>query len=399
MNHLRAILTVSLLAMVSAFAQQERDPMIDGLLREARDLFVPDRRTAVFDVKGELQGSVLTLRGEIQNEALKDDLLRFLKEKKDLSIVDSLVTLPHPALGEKTYGVVSLSVANIRSKPDHPAEMVTQAILGTPLSVLKTDDGWYYVQTPDRYLGWTDDRIAMMTQKEFAQWTAMPKVIVTSDIVFTHRTAEEGSPRVSDVVIGSILAVKADSGSGYEVQYPDGRTGFLAKNDAQPYEEWLAQAHDTPENILRTAERFTGIPYLWGGTSCKGLDCSGFTKTVFFLNGTLLPRDANQQALVGEPVDTTGGWSALKPGDLLFFGARATADRRERVTHVAISLGGARFIHSSGIVGTNSFNPADPDYSKHRERSFLRARRIIGAGEGTGVQHLSTIPYYNGHAD
>ena len=141
----------------------------------------------------------------------------------------------------------------------------------------------------------------------------------------------------------------------------------------------MLQRTDTPETILATARRFFGVPYFWGGTSAKGMDCSGFTKTVFFLNGVLLPRDASQQVFVGEPVDTTGGID-LRPGDLLFFGFRATAERKERVTHVGISLGGKRFIHASTDVRVNSLAPADTDYSQHREQMFLRARRIIGAG-------------------
>ena len=108
-----------------------------------------------------------------------------------------------------------------------------------------------------------------------------------------------------------------------------------------------------------------------------------------------MPRDASQQALVGELIDTTGGVD-LRPGDLLFFGFKATPERKERVTHVAISLGGKRFIHASTDVRVNSLAPADTDYSQHREQMFLRARRIIGAGDATGVRHLKDLPYYGG---
>ena len=101
---------------------------------------------------------------------------------------------------------------------------------------------------------------------------------------------------------------------------------------------------------------------------------------------------------VGELVDTTGGVN-LHPGDLLFFGSRATADRRERVTHVAISLGGKRFIHASTDVRINSLAPSDTDYSQHREQGFLRAKRIIGVGEPAGVKRLKDLPYYGQRHD
>jgi cell wall-associated NlpC family hydrolase len=201
------------------------------------------------------------------------------------------------------------------------------------------------------------------------------------------------------MVAGALLELKGDAGTHYAVGYPDGRTGYLLKRDAQPFTAWLEAAKDTPERVVATAYRFVGVPYLWGGTSAKGMDCSGFTKTVYFLNGVLLPRDASQQVLVGEPVPKDNGMAAVKEGDLLFFGSRAREGRPERVTHVAISLGGKRFIHSpgGGEVTTNSMDPSDPDYNRNRERGFLHVRRIIGAGEDAGVRRLASVPYYRSH--
>jgi cell wall-associated NlpC family hydrolase len=127
------------------------------------------------------------------------------------------------------------------------------------------------------------------------------------------------------------------------------------------------------------------------------MDCSGFTKTVYFLNGILLPRDANQQARVGMPVATTAEMTELQPGDLLFFGTRANGEKPERVTHVAISLGGKRFIHSSGFVRVNSLSPADTDFSDFRLSGFLGATRVIDADHTTGVHRLSTLFQYASH--
>ena len=111
---------------------------------------------------------------------------------------------------------------------------------------------------------------------------------------------------------------------------------------------------------------FMGIPYMWGGMSAKAIDCSGFVKMVMFLNGIILPRDASQMAYVGETVDISNGFDNLKPGDLLFFGRKATEKQKERVIHVAIYIGNKKFIHSQGYVHISSFNPDDKDFDQYK---------------------------------
>jgi gamma-D-glutamyl-L-lysine dipeptidyl-peptidase len=393
---LQLLRTAVCCSLLAGCARSTDTSMVNALLDEAAKKFAPDKRTAVFEVKGTASGSTLTLTGAVQDAAMKEQLLRFIREHGSYTVVDSIVSLPAPSVGDRTFGVVSVSVANLRTLPEHRAEMASQAILGTPLKILKKEHGWYLVQTPDEYLGWTDDRIERMTNDEYDAWAQQPKLIVTAEVTQVRAGKEKTSQPVSDVVAGSLLALKKTSGQFYEAGYPDGRSGFIAKEEAVPFETWLAQAEDTPEKIVATAKRFFGVPYLWGGTSAKGMDCSGFSKTVYYLNGVLLPRDADQQAAVGDPVDVPQGKMDLKPGDLLFFGSHATAEKPERITHVAISLGGRRFIHSSADVHFNSLDPADSDYSDSRAVNFIKARRIIGAGETSGVRRLTHIPYYRG---
>jgi cell wall-associated NlpC family hydrolase len=380
-----------------------------ALIEQARQQLAPDRRTTVFDVRvveagiasgvtpgGPPTGSpgtTVTLTGEIHSAALEKELFAVLAKEPRYTFVDQIQALPHPDLGDRIHGVVSASVINIRTKPDHAAEMATQAVLGTPLHVLKQEKGWFYVQTPDRYLGWTNDVITRMTPPEFERWSKKPKVLVTTEVAFLRTGLDAAAPVVGDVVAGALLAVIAEAPGHYDVEYPDGRTAVLPRAMGQEYPEWLAAARDTPESIVATARRFVGVPYLWGGTSAKGMDCSGFTKTVFFLNGVLLPRDASQQVEVGELIDTSAGID-LRPGDLLYFGTRATGQRKERVTHVAISLGGARFIHASSDVHVNSLALADADYAPDRAATFLRARRVIGVSAAQGVLRLRDLPYY-----
>ena len=114
-----------------------------------------------------------------------------------------------------------------------------------------------------------------------------------------------------------------------------------------------------------------GVPYLWGGKSSKASDCSGFTQTVFRANGIQLPRDARQQAMLGETIDAAEDFSNVKPADLLFFGSG------KRITHVGISLGGYDFIHQDSDVHIDSFNPQAENFNAFRKRTLKIIKRIL----------------------
>jgi len=137
-----------------------------------------------------------------------------------------------------------------------------------------------------------------------------------------------------------------------------------------------------------------GRPYLWGGTSTKMLDCSGFVRTVMFMHGVYLPRDASQQALVGKTVaEGKEEIDKLKAGDILFFGMYRE-DGSERITHVGIYIGEGKFIHEAGDVNILSFNPEDKNYSKYRYDMFIRAKDVIHHVGKYGVKHVKDVPLF-----
>lgn len=347
--------------------------------------FIPDSRVDLFDIRVEA-GAKITLQGETTNAEAKQALLDSLS-KANISFTDSIKVLPSAELGEKIYGVVNNSVSNIRSEPRHSAQLATQALLGMPLQVLKKDGGWYYVRTPEDYLSWIDSGgMHRMNEAEYLEWKSAEKIIYLDTYGFAYSSPSKSSEKVSDLAAGNILNLEGSSGSYYQISYPDGREGFIPKNEATPFVDWNEDLEATQESLVQTARSMMGIPYLWGGTSTKGVDCSGFTKTIYLMNGLVIPRDASQQVHAGTKVDDEKSWDQLQPGDLLFFGSPATENRGRRVVHVGMWTGDNQFIHSSRQVRISSVDSTASNYDAYNTGRYLEARRYLGNTEGNVIR-------------
>lgn len=303
--------------------------------------------------------------------------------------------VPDNAVGEKCWGVIYNSVEKLYSGSSYGCEILSEVLLGMPVRLLDKTGGWRRVQTPEGYIGWVSDAIRTMTESELHGYNNKEKVVVIALYAFSYEKADVKSQTVSDLVIGDMLVLKGMKDSFYRVGYPDGREAYIRKSDSKEVKKWLMDTELTPESIVRTAHQFMGIPYVWGGTSSKGLDCSGLVKLVYFLHGVILQRDASQQVLTGRPVDDKGNFSNLEPGDLLFFGTKATAvNPSERVVHVAIYIGDRRFIHASDYVQIGSLDPADTLYDEYNAGRYLRARRIIGEVNTAGIEGIPDNAFY-----
>ncbi|MBD3628880.1 C40 family peptidase [Cyclobacterium sp.] len=362
---------ILLLFWITACKNNRDETLAREMLEEVQSNFAPDKRVALFDVSW--NNGVLT--GETNIKEAHQKLLEKLNTV-GISYTDSVKLLPDPALGDLNLALVTNSVANIRSEPRHSAELATQALMGTPLNVLKASGSWYLVQTPDGYLSWVDAAaIVRLDQKKLNLWMEKEKIVVTEMIANIYAD-ESASDIVSDITAGNVLELIEITQTGYSVALPDNRRGFIPLEKAVPYERWKNSRSTDDQSLIQTARLMMGSPYLWGGTSPKGMDCSGFTKTIYFLNGMVIPRDASQQINEGELVDSDKNWENLEVGDLLFFGVPATAESKERVVHVGMWIGDNQFIHSRGRVRISSFDPNDENYDAYELNRYLRTKRI-----------------------
>jgi cell wall-associated NlpC family hydrolase len=377
------LLIVNLMGSLSA----QNDP-VRSALASVRERYAFDRRTAVFDVTCQQHEGFVVLRGEVDNPVAKDAALKAVSGVTTDRIVDSVLVLPDASFGARTFGIVTVSVGNVRSKPGEAEELGTQVLMGMAVKILKRHNGFYYVQSNDKYLGWFDTDALFTTDRDgMDAWATSKKVIVTDYFGIVRQQPDLHAPPVCDVVAGCLLKSRGLNGSWFNVALADGRTGFLDSSLAQDYDIWKAARRLNGENVEKVARMFVGIPYLWGGTSVKGMDCSGFTKTVYRLNGIELNRDADQQATMGDEVSSEDNFRNLLKGDLLFFGRKAAAGQRERITHVGIYLGQLKFIHCSGRVRLSSLDPAAPEYDSFNTNRLVRVRRVIPAAPIPEIPH------------
>ena len=395
MRFFNSIFALSMLILfIISSCKNEEEQVADNPLEKqitiVKDEFAPDKRVALFDISSVKSNNTVILKG-VSNlpdavETLKENL-----KKEDIVFVDSIQMYPDKQLEGKTKAVVKISVANLRSNPKHSAELSTQATLGTPLNVYTKEDNWYLVQTPDNYLAWVDSGgIQLMNADEFATWKLADKIIFLGTYGQALSKINEGGQIASDLVAGNVLEVVDEIKAYYQVKFPDGRIAYLEKSKAMNYNDWLASLNPTQESLVETSKSLMGLPYLWGGTSPKGVDCSGFTKTVFFLNGLVLPRDASQQIHTGELVDNDKSFDNMQPGDLLFFGKPATETTKERVVHVGMWIGNNEFIHSAGRVHISSVDKNAPNYDEYNYNRYLRTKRVLDQNDSKVIDLTKT---------
>jgi hypothetical protein len=354
--------------------------------------WVPDQREGIFTINlSMLSGKKVLIKGETSLAELKNEVIKYF-DSSGFEYSDSLQILPDTTQIKKTWGLISVSVCNIKKTPSHSSELLSQAVMGTPVKIFKNKGGWLLIQTPDFYIGWANSSgITEMDEKEIWNWKNSERIIYTAksgDILFKSGKGQV----ISDIVSGAILEVTSTYDKYYDVILPDGRHGILKKEDCEDFKQWAGSLIPEPDNLIRFSESLLGSPYIWGGTSTKAFDCSGFVKTIYFTNGIILARDASLQYLHGRLVDYSLSFDSLRKGDLIFFGYKS--EGKERITHVGMYIGDTEVIHCSGMVRINSLDSTRANYSEYLKNGMMGARRIIAGGSVKGLERVAVHGWY-----
>jgi cell wall-associated NlpC family hydrolase len=237
-------------------------------------------------------------------------------------------------------GVVLDSVANLFSQPSLTADLVTQAVLGSGLTIKESKAGWYDVELPDRYQGWIEARNVRVYAEGQAAYASSGQVAqVTSLIAFLyHQPAVSLRLPALQATLGCRLEVAQEMEDWIQVALPAGPARWMKRGDVELVQPGAAPVRGSVEEVIATAKRFLGLPYLWGGCTPLGIDCSGFVQLAWGLHGVQLLRDADIQFT--QPDLGVVGRDDLEAGDLVFFGG-------ERITHVGLYMGDGQFIHAT----------------------------------------------------
>ena len=228
------------------------------------------------------------------------------------------------------FGICNLSVISVRKENSHTSEQISQLLFGEYFKIIEEDKGWAKIENAfDKYVGWIDtNQFLKINEEEFTKLDSSKHYLANDyiDLIF------DSENNVIPIPIGSLLPFYSEN------SFKLGTTEFNYEGDVVSCNTKFSDK----TKLVLTAYTYLNAPYLWGGKSPLGIDCSGFTQIVYKMNGIQIPRDASEQARTGEVLSFI---EESEPGDLAFF------DNEEgEITHVGIILDNNYIIHVHGKV-------------------------------------------------
>lgn len=342
---------------------------LDALLERVRRRHAAEPRHAVFDASVRHRGRRFHVRVATSELAAAAALERVIRRERAVTL--SILALPEPALARIGGAIVRVALAPVRREPDPRSEQVSQEVMGSVVEPLRRDGDWLLVRGADHYLGWVHSGAVRLEPGAAAAWdhAGADGAFVLDGVVRDAR----GGP-VARLPWGA----RVHAGGDGCATLADGRSGRLDDPGAVVrVEELVTRFPAEPDAVVETARCWIGVPYVWGGRTRWGVDCSGFVQAVFALHGVALPRDSDLQAKKGRSVKAGRDLRGARPGDLLFF--RSPTSRR--IAHVGLSLGGARLLHAAepnGEVAVDDLSAPD-GLGARLARRIADVRRVLPA--------------------
>jgi cell wall-associated NlpC family hydrolase len=263
-----------------------------------------------------------------------------------LAVAAAVVAAPAPApAASRREAVVLRAVENMYSGPSAEKDVVSQAFLGQVVGVIEVKGAFARIETPDGYQGFIPlaaiSRYPGATTPRYAARGTVAEITSLVANVYREPDVTTARPKAK-APLGARLEITDGplKDRWYEARLPTGEIGFIQKGDVRVMDASAPRPLGGPLDLVATGRRLLGAPYLWGGMTPLGVDCSGFVSLVYRVNGRVLPRDADLQ--FKDPSATAVERADLAPGDLVFFGRSP-----EKITHVGLYVDEGRFLDAT----------------------------------------------------
>lgn len=356
---------------------------LQDFVEHARRQYFTDSRTSLGDIHAEPRLDGVHVQGAVLDRQAADGFMHALRtHAPGINWRDQLT--PLICGPDYSWALISRAVADLRGEPRNSAERISQALFGEAIEVLRYQDDWAFVRLSDGYLGWMHVEPLHLCTGETAQLYRHHATAVLKRALVPCYAHPSGAPHEQCALLpfGVRVALEGAIGPFQSIRWPDGTLRWIPATDVLTPHELTPGTTSGLRTLLPWLHQLIGVPYLWGGKTPFGIDCSGLMQIVFGMIGVHLRRDADQQAQSGTPV----AFRELSFGDLIFFDTRTSAQAilsqppDPAVTHVGLAINRTDFIHSSwrgGGVIWGSFDPHSPFFTPTYDRRFLGARRYL----------------------